>query len=158
MACSAPRANCPAIAANCSRLAYCRIVACCTGTVAALIASPLWPDSSPATGHSFWWWVAVGHRIARPRCRPLRPVGASRFVPQSTANARLRRQNNSDPEPFPALPSALDIHTDGPTAAPRSWLGFHLVCLGVAAASPKNDRSSPASALVPATALTESNL
>src|SRR6202041_1708837 len=157
MACSAIATNCPAIVASCSRLAYCRIVACCTGIVATLIESPRWPDSSPATGHSFWWWVAVGHRIARPRCRPLRPVVASRFVPRSTANARPRRQNNSDPEPFPALPSALDIHTDGPTAAPRSWLGCLLVFLGVASASPNNDRSSPASAPVPATAPAVSN-
>src|SRR5580693_6423299 len=157
MACSAIGTNCPAIVASCSRLAYCRIVACCTETVAALIESPGWPDSSPATGHSFLWWVAVGRKIARRRSRPLRRARASRFVPRSTANAKPRRQNNSDPEPFPALPSALDSHTDGPAAAPRSWLGFHLVFLGVASASPKNDRSSPASVPVPATVPAVSN-
>src|SRR5208283_1214656 len=157
MACSATVANCPAIVTSCSRLAYCRIVACCTGTVAALIESPRWPDSFPATGHSLSWWVAVGHRIARPRCRPLHPLRASRFVPRSTANARPRRQNNSDPEPFPAPLSVLDIHTDGPAAAPRSWLGFPIVSLGVASAPPKNDRSSPASALGPAIAPTGSS-
>src|SRR5438309_7280087 len=40
MAWSATVANCPAIVTSWSRLAYCRIVACCTGTVAALIESP----------------------------------------------------------------------------------------------------------------------
>src|ERR1700686_1255241 len=157
MACSAIGTNCPAIVASCSRLAYCRIVACCTETVAALIESPRWPDSSPATGHSFWSWVAVGRKIARPRSRPFRSARASRFVLHSTADAGPRRQNNSDPEPSPALPSALHIHTDGPAAAPRSWLGFHLVFLGVASASPKNDRSSPASVPVPATVPAVSN-
>src|ERR1700685_377652 len=151
MACSATVANCPAIVTSCSRLAYCRIVACCTGTVAALIESPRSPDSSAATGHSFWWWVAVDRKIARPRSRPFRSARASRFVLHSAADAGPRRQNNSDPEPSPALPSALHSHTDGPAAAPRSWLGFHLVFLGVASASPKNDRSSPATVPVPAT-------
>src|ERR1700721_2635774 len=157
MACSAIGTNCPAIVASCSRLAYCRIVACCTETVAALIESPPGRNIFPATGRSSRSWVAVGHRIARPRCRPLRPLRASHFVPRSTADAAPRRQNNSDPEPFPALPSVLDIHTDGPAAAPRSWLGCLLVFLGVASASPNNDRSSPASAPVPATAPAVSN-
>src|SRR5271167_413378 len=157
MACSAIATNCPAIVASWSRLAYCRIVACCTGTVAALIESPRSPDSSPATGHSFWWWVAVDRKIARHRSRPFRSAHASRFVLHSTADAGPQRQNNSDPEPSPALLSALDSHTDGPAAAPRSWLGFHLVFLGVASAPPKSDRSLPASVLVPATVLTVSN-
>src|SRR6266576_364870 len=151
MACSAIATNCPAIVTRWSRLAYCRLVACCTGTVAALIESPRSPNSSPATGHSFWWWVAVDRKIARPRSRPFRSARASRFVLHSTADAGPRRQNNSDPEPFPALPSALGIHIDGPAAAPRSWLGFHLAFLAVASASPKNDRSSSANVLAPAT-------
>src|ERR1700678_1688677 len=156
MACSAIATNCPAIVASCSRLAYCRIVACCTETVAALIESPRSPHSSSATGHSFWSSVAVGRTIARPRSRPFRSARASRFVPRSTANARPRCQNNSDPEPFPELSSALHSHTDGPVAAPRSWLGFPLVSLVVASVPPKNNRNSPANALVPSTVLTVS--
>src|ERR1700681_2873769 len=128
MACSATFANCPAVVTSCSRLAYCRIVACCIGTVAALIESPRSPDSSPATGHSFLWWVAVDRKIARPRSRPFRSARASRFVLHSTAEA-----------------------------APRSWLGFHLVFLGVVSASPKNDRSSPANVPAPATVPAVSN-
>src|ERR1700730_8708311 len=150
MACSAIATNCPAIVASWRRLAYCRMVACCTGTVAALIESPRSPDSSTATGHSFWWWVAVDHKIARPRSRPFRSARASRFVLHSTADAGPRRHNNSDPEPSPALPSALHSHTDGPAAAPRSWFGFHLVFLGVVSESPKNNRSSSANVPVPA--------
>src|SRR5882724_9241185 len=158
MAWSATVANCPAIVTSWSRLAYCRIVACCTGTLSAFIGSPRSPDSSPATGHSFCWWVAVDRKIARPRSRSFRSARASRFVLHSTADAGPRRQNNSDPEPSPALPSALHSHTDGRAAAPRSGLGFPLVFLGVASASPKNDRSSPASVPAPATVPTVSNL
>src|ERR1700683_4747783 len=111
MACSAIATNCPAIVASWSRLAYCRIVACCTGTVAALIESPRSPDSSSATGHSFWWWVAVGRKIARRRSRPFRSARTSRFVPRSTANARPRHQNNLDLVPFPVLPRLSQLRT-----------------------------------------------
>src|ERR1700745_2450968 len=110
MACSAIATNCPAIVTSWSRLAYCRIVACCTGTVAALIESPRSPDSSPATGHSFWWWVAVGHRIARPDLdRGARLALPASFRGQQQTQG-LDVKTTQIQSSFPALPSALDSH------------------------------------------------
>src|SRR6516162_8556791 len=70
----------------------------------ALIAAPRWWDSSRATDRSSSSLVADGHRLVRHRSRWLHRVRAFRFVRPSAANAPPRRQNNSDSEPFLALP------------------------------------------------------
>src|SRR5271163_1252847 len=134
MACSATSANCPPIVLSWSCLAYCRMVACCTGAV---IESPHSMGSSPATGRSSSWWVAVGHTPATRQSRLLHRLRASRMGRWQATSVRPRHRNNSDPELFQAPPSVADIHAGGPAAARRSWLWSHPACLFVASGLPE---------------------